>query len=81
MIDHDAIPDELQDRDQWLLWDSSSDTPRRPHWKGDFHISWSDPDQWHSYAEAVEASRTTESWGSATSPQPRTQTTRVESTA
>ena len=63
MIDHDAIPDELQDRDQWLLWDSSSDTPRRPHWKGDFQISWSDPDQWHSYAEAVEASRTTESWG------------------
>ena len=63
MIDHDAVPDELQDRDQWLLWDSSSDTPRRPHWKGDFHISWSDPDQWHSYAEAVEASRTTESWG------------------
>ena len=27
MIDLDAIPDELQDRDQWLMWDSSADTP------------------------------------------------------
>ena len=63
MIDLDAIPDELQDRDQWLMWDSSNDTPRRPHWKGDFMISWSEPDQWHSYEEAVEAARTTESWG------------------
>ena len=57
MIDLDAIPDELQDRDQWLMWDSSNDTPRRPHWKGDFMISWSDPDQWHSFDEALKAGR------------------------
>jgi hypothetical protein len=63
MIDLDAIPDELQDRDQWLMWDSSADTPRRPHWAGNFSISWSDPDDWHSFEEAVEAARTTESWG------------------
>ena len=44
MIDLDAIPDELQDRDQWLMWDSSADTPRRPHWAGNFSICWSDPD-------------------------------------
>ena len=63
MIDLDAIPDELQDRDQWLMWDSSADTPRRPHWKGDIMISWSDPDDWHSFEEAVETAKKRDSWG------------------
>ena len=63
MIDLDAIPDELQDRDQWLLWDSSSDTPRRPHWAGNTSISWSDPDDWHSFEEAVETAKKRDSWG------------------
>ena len=63
MTDFAAIPDELKKRDQWLLWDSANDTPRRPHWRGDFRISWSDPDQWHSYEEAVAAAEETASWG------------------
>lgn len=58
-----AIPDEFKERDQWLLWDSSNDTPRQPHWKGDFGISWSDPDDWHSFEEAVAAAESRESWG------------------
>ena len=49
---YDNVPDELQKRNQWLLWDSSADTPRRPHWKGDFQISWSDPDEWHTFEES-----------------------------
>lgn len=57
------VPDELQQREQWLLWDASAETPRRPHWKGDFSVSWSDPDAWHSYREAVEAASERESWG------------------
>jgi len=57
------IPDELQARDQWLLWDNSNDTPRQPHWAGDFTISWSDPDDWHSFDEAVEQASRIDSWG------------------
>lgn len=58
-----AIPDELKDRDQWLLWDNSADTPRRPHWAGNFKISWSDPDDWHSFEAAVETASEEDSWG------------------
>jgi len=61
--DSDNVPDELKDRDQWLLWDASNDTPRRPHWRGDFMISWSDPDQWHSFDEALAAADEVASWG------------------
>jgi len=61
--DYDAIPDGLKERSQWLLWDSSSDTPRRPHWKGDFGVSWTDPNDWHTFEEAVEAAHSTDSWG------------------
>lgn len=57
------IPDELKERDQWLLWDRSNDTPRQPHWNGDFAISWSDPDDWHSFDEAVELGQSVDSWG------------------
>jgi len=39
-VEPEPIPQEQKDRDQWLLWDSSHDTPRQPHWKGDFRISW-----------------------------------------
>lgn len=62
-IDTEAIPEELKVRDQWLLWDSSNDTPRQPHWNGNFGISWSDPDDWHSFEEAVEAAEQVDSWG------------------
>jgi putative DNA primase/helicase len=60
---YEPIPDELKARDQWLLWDSSSDTPRRPHWKGNFSISWSDPDEWHTFTDAVDAAQRRDSWG------------------
>jgi len=58
---YEPIPDEL--KDQWLLWDASADKPRRPHWKGDFSISWSDPDDWHSFGDAVDAATHRDSWG------------------
>ncbi|MDS0258614.1 phage/plasmid primase, P4 family [Haloarcula sp. S1CR25-12] len=61
--EYDSIPEELQDRPQWLMWDESADTPRRPHWNGDFGISWSDPDDWHTFEEAIEAAKERESWG------------------
>lgn len=61
--DFGNIPDELRDRAQWLLWDSGSDSPRRPHWRGNFGVSWNDPDDWHSFEEAVEAASERESWG------------------
>jgi P4 family phage/plasmid primase-like protien len=56
------IPDELKERDQWLLWDKSADTPRRPHWRGNF-VSWNEPEDWHSFEEAIQAARDRESWG------------------
>lgn len=62
-VQADAIPDELRARDQWLLWDASADAPRRPHWRGDFAVSWTDPDDWHSFEEAIDAVEETDSWG------------------
>jgi len=62
-INPEPIPEELKERDQWLLWDARNDRPRQPHWKGDFGISWSDPDDWHSFAEALAAAQKRDSWG------------------
>ena len=62
-IDPETIPDELKERDQWLMWDASADAPRRPHWQGDFGVSWTDPDDWHPFEEALEAAREKPSWG------------------
>lgn len=62
-VNADAIPDEVKERNQWLLWDASNETPRRPHWDGDFHVSWSDPDAWHSFEEALAAAESEDSWG------------------
>jgi putative DNA primase/helicase len=61
--DYHVIPDGLKDRSQWLLWDASADSPRRPHWKGDFGVSWTDPADWQSFKEVVEAADSTDSWG------------------
>lgn len=42
--DPEEIPTELRERDQWLMFDTANDVPRRPHWRGNFCISWSDPE-------------------------------------
>ena len=57
------IWDEAKERPQWEMWDADAETPRRPHWRGDFGISWTDPDDWHTFEEAVEAAEERESWG------------------
>lgn len=62
-VNPNEIPEELKEREQWLLWDSSADTPRRPHWKGNFGVSWNDPEDWHSFAEALAAVEKNGSWG------------------
>jgi len=62
-LDADAIPEELRERDQWLMWDAAADAPRRPHWRGDFGVSWSDPADWHSFEDAAAAAGERDSWG------------------
>ncbi|MHB9285956.1 phage/plasmid primase, P4 family [Halobacteriales archaeon Cl-PHB] len=58
------IPAELQERDQWLMFDTANNSPRRPHWGGDFQgTSWNDPADWHSFDEAVEMAATVPTWG------------------
>lgn len=51
----DNIPDELKERDQWLHWGGIES--KQPHWDGNIGISWSDPDDWHSFEEAVKIAR------------------------
>jgi len=63
MINLDAIPEPLRTRAQFLHWDSDNDTPRRPHKNGDFTVSWSDPDEWLSFEDAVQQSLHSDSWG------------------
>lgn len=63
-IHEEGIPDALKERDRWLLWDASADTPRRPHWRGDFwEISWNDASDWHTFEEALDAASERDSWG------------------
>lgn len=61
--EYSQIPTELQKRNQWLLWDSSADTPKRPHWNGRFSVSWSDPNAWKPFDEARNTTQTRETWG------------------
>lgn len=63
MTDLSAVPQELKERRQWLMWDADADTPRRPHWDGDFYISWNDPSDWHTFEEAINAAEKKESYG------------------
>jgi len=58
--DPETIPDELKERDQWLTWDAEKD--KSPRWKGR-RASWNDPDEWHSYDEAVKEAKKKESRG------------------
>ena len=59
----ETIPERFKQRGRWLMWDNSSDTPRRPHWKGNFGVSYNDPDDWHRFEEAYSAMQKRESWG------------------
>lgn len=60
----DAIPDRYKRRTRWLLWDASAESPRRPHWRGDFFgVSWNDPNDWHTFDEAVAAAQECDTWG------------------
>ena len=63
IVDLDAVPDALKDRDQWLQWDSANDTPRRPHKAGDFAVPWSDPDAWLGFQDAATGALDRDSWG------------------
>lgn len=61
-----TIPDELKRRAQWLLTDEEPPAyadDGQPHWRGDYSVSWSNPDDWHTFEEAVEAAQERESWG------------------
>lgn len=60
-IDPDRIKKVFKDRDRWLMFGGT--TERQPHWKGDTSISWSDPDDWHSFEEAYSAMQEREEWG------------------
>jgi len=62
VVNPENIPEKLKDRGQWLHWDSSNETPRRPHKKGDFSVAWSDPDEWMEFPEAVSKTMGN-SWG------------------
>lgn len=48
------IPAELRDRDQWLLWSSESDPPKKPLNRDGYNASWTDPGEWLSYDEATQ---------------------------
>jgi phage/plasmid primase, P4 family, C-terminal domain len=59
MVDFDNIPSELQARDQWLFWNSSSDKPRKPLSmpESNHGASWSDPEEWLTFDEVSEAAK------------------------
>jgi len=63
IVDPDTIPAELRERDQWMQWDSDNDTPRRPHQDGDFYVSWSEPDEWLTFQDALTGALDRDSWG------------------
>lgn len=54
----DAIPAELQGRDQWLLWSHDSDPPKAPLNADGYLASWTDPTEWLTFTEATELART-----------------------
>lgn len=68
-IDVDGVPDELREKRQWMIWDSSADTDRRPFgWDDgrgtlDFGGSWKEPTDWLTFEEALEAASTKDSYG------------------
>jgi hypothetical protein len=62
VIRPEAIPAELKGRDQWLMWSAANDAPRQPLWRGS-PVSWTDPGEWRSFEEALEAAQERSEWG------------------
>ena len=56
MSDYANIPAEKQRREQWLFWNASADRPRKPLSSPAARsgCSWSDPDEWLAFDDAVE---------------------------
>lgn len=61
MTDFESIPKELRDREQWLFWNASNDTPRAPldSPSATYGCSWSDPDTWMAFEEVAERAEET----------------------
>jgi len=59
--DFENIPETLRERDQWLFWNGSNDTPRAPldSPAASCPCSWSDPDVWMPFDEVAERSERT----------------------
>lgn len=55
MTEIDAIPEELKERKQWLLWSNDSATPKAPLTAEGYNASWNDPGEWLSFSEAYDA--------------------------
>ncbi|RAW44078.1 hypothetical protein DQW50_16270 [Halorubrum sp. 48-1-W] len=55
------IPAELRERDQWLYWNASNDTPRAPldSPAATYGCSWSDPETWMALDEVAEQAAAT----------------------
>lgn len=65
-VNADAIPDELKERDQWMVWDTSADRkqPVGVTDEGlDYRASWTDPDDWCSFRDALAQARAQKSIG------------------
>lgn len=56
IVDSETIPDELTERAQWLFWNASSDSPRKPlpSPNANYGASWTDPDEWHDFETALQ---------------------------
>jgi len=55
-----AVPKELRNRAQWLLWSAGSDPPKRPLTAEGYGASWNDPSEWMEFDEALELAKTDE---------------------
>lgn len=69
VVEHNAIPPALLDRDRWMLYDTSADTERRPFgWDArrgrlDKSASWKNDDDLLSFDDAREAASSKETYG------------------
>jgi len=63
--DFENIPEELKQRDQWLFWNASNDTPRAPldSPAATYGCSWSDPDTWLPFDDVAERAAATPNAG------------------